>query len=129
VGVYYLIQCSKGKLKRRALGRQNKLALVLLPILLLSQAAYAITAQSATVAPKASIGSTESPDANAGSAKTEPLQPTSTQSQVPTTPEVVQTQNYDFRISTHEISTATSYLYVTPGGNYSFSATCAQCLS
>lgn len=44
-------------------------------------------------------------------------------------PKLVQTNNYDFRIATHEITTNSSFLYVTPGGNYSFSKSCEQCLS
>lgn len=36
-------------------------------------------------------------------------------------PKVVQTQDFNFRITTHEIATSTSYLFVTPAGNYSFS--------
>lgn len=38
-----------------------------------------------------------------------------------TAPKVVQTQDYDFRITTHEITTSFSYVYVTSAGNYSFS--------
>jgi len=36
-------------------------------------------------------------------------------------PKLVQTQDYDYRTLTHEITTALSYIYVTPAGNYSFS--------
>src|SRR5436853_2057916 len=36
-------------------------------------------------------------------------------------PRILQTQDYDFKITTHKISTPSSYVYVTPAGNYSFS--------
>jgi len=36
-------------------------------------------------------------------------------------PKVVQTQDYNFRITTHEVTTSSAYVYVTPAGNYSFS--------
>lgn len=40
---------------------------------------------------------------------------------IPQDSKVIQTQGDNFRIQTHLVTTATSYVYVTPGGNYSFS--------
>lgn len=34
---------------------------------------------------------------------------------------IVQTKDYNFKITTHEVTTASDYVYVTPSGNYSFS--------
>jgi hypothetical protein len=36
-------------------------------------------------------------------------------------PKLVQTNDYDYAIATHEVTSASSYTYVTPAGNYSFS--------
>src|SRR4029077_7447364 len=49
-----------------------------------------------------------------------PSMPIATAQQA-TPPRVQETQDYNFRIPTHEISSVTSFTYVTPAGNYSFS--------
>jgi hypothetical protein len=36
-------------------------------------------------------------------------------------PKIVQTDNYNYRISLREVTTALAYIYTTPAGNYSFS--------
>jgi len=100
-------------------------ALVLLVLLLFSQPVAVLgvdstfqsngSGASQNRAPSSSLGIAQQDEQSGSVANT-----SSTVDASSDAPKVVQTQDYNFRITTHEINTASGYIYVTPAGNYSF---------
>ena len=92
---------------------------ILFPILLLGQSLVVIGHTSIPVNSKGNSVATAEANAARSTTAGPSSRPAAVSQQAKS--QVMQTQDYNFRISTHEITTATSYLYVTPAGNYSFS--------
>ncbi len=119
----------------RPLKSGSRLLALLLPILLLMQPVSAISPQlfaanpsEGSLSASASAASSRSaiPARDGASSKEIDLVASAAAQQLlmasPTgAPKVVQTRDFNFKITTHEISTTTSYTFVTPAGNYSFS--------
>lgn len=105
---------SHGMRKGPGLGWTGRTFAVLVPLFLLGQPITVLGPTHHAYSDDTSTG----PALSAGPSESKSGLPLEGQ---PTTPSVVQTQDYDFKLTTHEVSTASTYEYVTPGGNYSFS--------
>ncbi len=98
--------------------RSLKLLSMILPMVLLMQP---FTALSPSFFSSTPYPSTPSPSTPSPSNALSPSNIAAVPAQGATSPMVVQTQDYNFRTSTHETSTGGDYIFVTPAGNYSFS--------